>query len=109
MRIADNKRNNYADVDSNRMIWIPKSDNRVVRMRILLIIASASTFSSLLGSPTTSSYQPMGWLVGHPSFHFGWQIHTMRGDSTTRRLFFFFFFLFNFFFLFFLLIDFFFS
>jgi hypothetical protein len=43
MRIADNKRNNRADADSNHMIrmQIPKNDNRIMRMRIFLIIASA--------------------------------------------------------------------
>jgi hypothetical protein len=49
MWIVDNKNNKLADMDSNRMMRmrIPKNDNRILRMRILLITASAFTFSPL--------------------------------------------------------------
>jgi hypothetical protein len=43
MRIADNNRNNHSDADSNHIMRIPKSDNRIMGMRILL--TTAVTFS----------------------------------------------------------------
>jgi hypothetical protein len=51
IRIADNNRNNRVDVDSNctmRMrMQILKSDNHIMHMQILIIIASAFAFSPL--------------------------------------------------------------
>jgi hypothetical protein len=37
IRIADNNHNNRMDADSNHMMPIPKSGNRIMRMRISLI------------------------------------------------------------------------
>jgi hypothetical protein len=65
MRIADNTFNNHknrTDADNKRMmrigIQIPKSKNRIIRIRIqiLLTTASASTFSPLI--PTVSKTVP---------------------------------------------------
>jgi hypothetical protein len=65
MRIADNTFNNHknrTDADNKRMMWIgiqiPKSKNRIIRIRIqiLLTTASASTFLPLI--PTVSKTVP---------------------------------------------------
>jgi hypothetical protein len=45
MRIGYNNLINCASADNNRMMWIPKSDSRI--MQIMLITASASTFLPL--------------------------------------------------------------
>jgi hypothetical protein len=50
MRIADNNHNNRADTDSTNMMWIyiPKNDNCIMRMRILLM--TMFTFSCSINS-----------------------------------------------------------